>query len=123
MAKDDLATKSGKVEISTRWFGSRWPPTLDTQPRSYDKMAKAIKAFEAAKKSASKTKLLPALKEVETLASDLSSETAKVAKDHKKFVAEFRKDMDTISELAVKQSTLIAKTGNKKHRHLAQEPG
>ena len=112
MAKDELITKAGNVEISSRWWNSAWPDEVKKNAVQKD-MSGAIAEFEKLKRSRSKTKILKTLTEISVCADALKRDAQKTFSSYPKFRASFQKNLEKLGKLALAQRTLVADTGNK----------
>ena len=112
MAKDELITKAGKVEISSRWWKSAWPDEVKKNAL-HKQMTDAIAEFEKRKRNRSKTKILVTLGDISDFADALKADSRKTFSSYPNFRTSFQKNMDKIVKLAMAQKKLVADTGNK----------
>lgn len=112
MAKDELITKAGKVEISSRWWKSAWPAEVKKNA-SHKQMTDAIAEFEKQKRNRSKTKILITLGNISVFADVLKKDAQKTFSSYPKFRSSFQKNIEKIENLAMAQKKLVADTGNK----------
>lgn len=112
MPKEELITKDGKVEISSRWWKAVWPEEVK-KPQLYTQMEKEIAQFEKQKRGRSKTQILITLTNISDFADRLKTDAKKNFNNYPNFKKSFERKMDKVATLAAAQKKLVADTGNR----------